>query len=235
MTYSATASHSAAPPQGSGRFLATFIACVVVILAVIVFGLLIAKNAANTAAETNVLAQISRSRVSSVVDISLALDKVFSPTFAIVIGIVAAGLVFLASRKWMTVIHFVLLMAGTWLGSEVVKLIVRRPRPTARLADTLVPNPDPDSYPSGHVCFAVGLGFALFVVIANARLTVIVGILAVILSVGTAWTRVYLGIHYPSDAIASLVYSAAAFVAIEALWRQFSGRIFRMARRSATA
>ena len=235
MTYSATASHSAAPPEGSRRFVATFVACVVVVIAVIVFGLVIAKNTANTVAETNLLAQLSRSRVSSVVDLSLALDKIFSPTFAIVIGVVAAALVFLASRKWVTVIHFVLLMAGTWLGSEVVKLIVHRPRPTARLADTLVPNPDPDSYPSGHVCFAVGLGFALFVVIANARLRVIVAILAVILSVGTAWTRVYLGIHYPTDAIASLVYSAAAFIAIEALWRQFSGRIFRGAASNAAA
>ncbi len=194
---------------------------VVVVIAVIVFGLVVARSSSYTDWETQQLAHVASSRVPFLVNVSLALDRVFSPPFAAVIGLVAAAVVFLVTRTWATVIHFVLLVAGTWLGSEVVKLIVHRPRPTARLADTLVPNPDPDSYPSGHVCFAVGLGFAIFMLIARSRLRAVVGVLAVLLALVTAATRVYLGVHYPTDAVASLVYSVAAFVGIEMLWRRF--------------
>jgi membrane-associated phospholipid phosphatase len=211
-------------PKTNTRF-AIVLACAIVgVLAVLAFGLAVAKSSSYTAWETQLLAHLAASRVQPLVDVSLALDRIFSPPFAAIIGLVAAAVVYLVTRKWGTVIHFVLLVAGTWLGSEVVKVIVHRPRPTARLADTLVPNPDPDSYPSGHVCFAVALGFAIFVLIARSRLRVIIGVLAVILALVTAASRVYLGVHYPTDAVASLVYSAAAFIGIEAIWRRFGPR-----------
>jgi len=106
-------------------------------------------------------------------------------------------------------------------------VIVHRPRPAARLADTLVPNPDPDSYPSGHVCFAVGLGLAFFVLAIRSRVRVIILVLAILLALVTAGTRIYLGIHYPTDALASLVFGVAAFIGIETIWRRYSAGIFR--------
>ena len=142
-------------------------------------------------------------------------------------GVIAAAGVFLRTRSWITVLHFALLVLGTWLSSEVIKVLVHRPRPTAKLADTLVPNPDPDSYPSGHVCFAVGLGLAFFVLVIRTRVRAIILVLAILLAVITAATRVYLGIHYPTDALASLVFGAAAFIGIEAIWRRYAGGIFR--------
>lgn len=223
---------TSSPPLPRTRaFVVPFVACIVVILAVIIFGLIVAKGASYTADETYYLRSVAGSRSTLLVDISLAVDRIFSPSFAALIGVIAAVVVFVVSRKLTTVIHFGLLVAGTWLGSEVVKVIVHRPRPAARLADTLVPNPDPDSYPSGHVCFALALGFAIFVIVARSRLRAVIAVLAVILAVGTAATRVYLGVHYPTDAIASLVYSAAAFLAIELVWRQFSPQVFRDRRR----
>lgn len=215
--------------------MAVLTAAVVVVIAVIVFGLTVAKNASFTSTETGLLAHIAGSRVPSLVDLSLALDRIFSPTFAALIGVVAVAIVFLVSRSWATVIHFVLLVAGTWLGSAVVKLIVNRPRPTARLGDNLVPNPDLHSYPSGHVCFAVGLGFAIFVLVTDSRLRVLVAVLAILLALVTAGSRVYLGVHYPTDAVASLVYSAGAFVGIEALWRRFSARLGLAKKRGSSA
>lgn len=200
-------------------------AAVIVVVGVIVFGITVAKSSSFTAWETHQLASIAGARVPSLVDLSLALDRIFSPTYAALIGLIATVVVFLVSRRWGTAVHFVLLVAGTWLGSEVVKLIVHRPRPAARLADSLVPNPDQDSYPSGHVCFAVGLGCAIFVIAARSRARAIIAVLAILVAIVTAASRVYLGVHYPADAVVSLVYSAAAFIGIETLWRRFSDQL----------
>jgi membrane-associated phospholipid phosphatase len=226
MTQSRAEARAAASRRGLTRFIVTIAIVVVVVILVIVAGLVLAHSASITSAETHVLSSVAASRVASLVSVSLALNWLFSPPIAIIVGIASTAVVFLVTRSWVTVLHFVLLVLGTWLSSEVVKLIVHRPRPTARLADTLVPNPDPDSYPSGHVCFAVGLGLAFFVLVLNSRTRVVVGVLAILLALVTAATRVYLGIHYPTDALASLVFGVAAFVGIEAIWRRYSGRIF---------
>jgi undecaprenyl-diphosphatase len=93
-----------------------------------------------------------------------------------------------------------------------------------------VPNPDPDSYPSGHVCFAVGLGLAIFVLAIRSRARAVILVLAILLALVTAATRVYLGIHYPTDALASLVFGVAAFIGIETLWRRYAAGMFRARR-----
>jgi undecaprenyl-diphosphatase len=215
-------------PSGR-RFVTVFGVSILIIVGVIAFGF-IARGSGYTTAETHLVRAIANSRIASLVDVSLAFNWLFSPPIAAVIGVLSAVGVYLASRKWLTVLHFVLLVMGTWLGSEVVKLIVHRTRPVASLADTLVPNPDPDSYPSGHVCFAFALGFAFFVIVARSRARAVIAVGAVLLVLVTAATRVYLGVHFPTDAVASLVYSAAAFTAIEALWRRYSVAIFRTER-----
>jgi undecaprenyl-diphosphatase len=218
------------PTRPSGRRFATvFGVCILIILGVIAFGF-IARGSGYTTGETHLVRVIAGSRIASLVDVSLAFNWLFSPPIAAVVGVLCTLGVYLASRKWLTVLHFVLLVMGTWLGSEVVKLIVHRPRPVAVLADTLVPNPDPDSYPSGHVCFAFALGFAFLVIAARSRARVVIAVGAVLLALVTAATRVYLGVHFPTDVVASLIYSAAAFVAIEVLWRRYSVAIFRTER-----
>jgi membrane-associated phospholipid phosphatase len=227
MTQSRAEARAEASRKDRNRFLLIVVLVVVVVILVLVGGIVLTHSSGVTTAETHVLAQIAASRTTTLVSVSLALNWVFSPPIALIVGIVAAGIVFLVSRSWITVLHFALLVLGTWLSSEVIKVLVHRPRPTAKLADTLVPNPDPDSYPSGHVCFAVGLGLAIFVLAIRSRVRVIVAVLAILLALVTAGSRIYLGIHYPTDAVASLVFGVAAFVGIETVWRRYAGGIFR--------
>jgi membrane-associated phospholipid phosphatase len=197
--------------------------CVVVALIVLVAGILLTKSTSERTAETHLLATIAQSRVSFLVSLSLGLDWLFSPPIALVIGVVSALIVFLVARRWLTVLHFAVLVLGTWLSSEVIKVIVHRPRPQGNVADTLVPNPDPDSYPSGHVCFAVGLGFGILVLVLHTRVRALVAVLAIVLVLVTSFSRIYLAIHFPTDIVASLVFAAAAFIAIETLWRRIAG------------
>jgi membrane-associated phospholipid phosphatase len=213
--------------KGRNRFILTVVLVVIVVILVIVAGIALTHSTSVTTAETHVLASIAASRVAGLVSLSLGIDWIFSPPIALLIGVLATAGVFLVTRSWVTVLHFALLVLGTWLSSEVVKYIVHRPRPAARLADTLVPNPDPDSYPSGHVCFAVGIGLALFVLAIRSRVRVVVAVLAILLILLTSASRLYLGIHYPTDVVASVVFGLAAFIGIETLWRRWSGGIFR--------
>ena len=227
MTASRAEVRSAASRKDRNRFVLIVVLVIVVVILVIVAGIALTHSTSVTAAETHLLAQIAASRVGALVSVSLALNWLFSPPIALIVGVVATAGVFAVTRSWVTVLHFVLLVLVTWLSSEVVKVLVHRPRPAAKLADTLVPNPDPDSYPSGHVCFAVALGLAFFVLTIRSRVRVIVAVLAILLALVTAGTRIYLGIHYPTDALASLVFAVAAFVGLETLWRRYAGGIFR--------
>jgi undecaprenyl-diphosphatase len=227
MTQSRAEARAEASRSGRNRFVLIVVVVIVVVILVIVGGIALTHSRSETIAETHLLSTIAGSRVAALVSLSLGIDLIFSPIYALIIGVLAAAGVFLVTRRWVTVLHFALLVLGTWLSSEVVKYIVHRPRPAARLADTLVPNPDPDSYPSGHVCFAVGIGLAFLVLTIRSRVRVVVAVLAILVILVTAGSRLYLGIHYPTDVLASLVFGVAAFVGIETVWRRWSGGIFR--------
>ena len=209
--------------KSTRRLIVILAICVVVALLVLVAGIVLTKSSSDTAAETRVLGSIAASRVSALVSFSLGINWLFSPPIAVVVGVISAVIVFIVTRRWLTVLHFALLVLGTWLSSEVIKVIVHRPRPEGHVADALVPNPDPDSYPSGHVCFAVGLGFAVLILVLHTRARVVVAVLAILLALVTSFSRIYLAIHFPTDIAASLVFSAAAFIAIETLWRRIVG------------
>lgn len=94
-------------------------------------------------------------------------------------------------------------VAVGWALNSAAKLIVYRARPDFLSHWTEAVGP---SFPSGHsfngavVCLALGLVFSGFERSAPLR-RLIVGT-AIVLSLAVAWSRVWLGVHYPSDVIA---------------------------------
>jgi phosphatidylglycerophosphatase B len=93
-------------------------------------------------------------------------------------------------------------MVGAWLLNDGLKEFFHRVRPEPFFD---IPPPGDFSFPSGHslcsFCF-YGMITALFVArIRNgaARVTIIVSAALIILMVGLS--RVYLGMHYPSDVL----------------------------------
>ena len=85
----------------------------------------------------------------------------------------------------------------TFLTSQTLKRLVRRPRPSVRMPDLarLLGNPDEFSFPSSHTASAwaicLGLGYQL------------PGILipGILLAAGIGWSRLHVGAHYLSDII----------------------------------
>jgi len=134
------------------------------------------------------------------------------------IGAVAA-LLFLRLRREAALLA--LTVAGAWLVEGVIKGLVGRPRPE------IVPHlteAGGASFPSGHafnsavVYIAISLAFATLSARESVRLTVIAT--AIVLSLFIAWTRVWLGVHFPSDVIAGWLGGAGwAFLAAGLLQR----------------
>lgn len=136
----------------------------------------------------------------------------------------AHGLSFLASGYWVvpvTVIACLLLyqarrhteavavgltVIGASAMSTVDKLLVGRPRPTVEHLEAV----GSASFPSGHATSAGALYVALLMVLVHGRqrrLAVVLTVCgaAALLMLGVSLSRVYLGVHYPSDVIAGLL------------------------------
>lgn len=112
-------------------------------------------------------------------------------------------------------------IVGGWILNSLVKLMIGRPRPL------IVPHlteAGGQSFPSGHsfnsavVYIAIALAFAAMSPSRSIRWTLIG--LAIALSMTVAFTRVWLGVHFPSDVMAGWLGGAGwAFLATAILQR----------------
>ena len=200
----------------------TIIVGVALLLAVVVFGVALAKTRAVTGLDLGVDVALSRVHGVPVTNLALAVYKLFSPPFAIGLTVVVALIIWAATRNWRSALTFSVVVVGSWLSSYVVKIFVGRPRPSAAaLANPFLPTPPDPSFPSGHVVFAASIAIAfMFLARRSTRLALVValGILAVLL---TGFSVVYLGVHYPTDVIASILWAAGACPLVLLVWNRF--------------
>ena len=135
-----------------------------------------------------------------------------------VIGAIVA-LLFLRLRR--EAVLLALTVMGAWAVEGAIKALVGRPRPeiVPHLAEA-----GGASFPSGHafnsavVYIAIALAFATLSARESVRLTIVGA--AIALSLLIAWTRVWPGVHFPSDVGAGWLGGAGwAFLAAALLQR----------------
>jgi undecaprenyl-diphosphatase len=98
----------------------------------------------------------------------------------------------------------------------VLKSLFDRQRPNVRYAEPepLLHPPSSNSFPSGHA--ATSFAAATVIAAAAPRLRVPLYVLAALI----AWSRVYVGVHYPLDVLAGAVWGVAVgLVLVRALPR----------------
>jgi membrane-associated phospholipid phosphatase len=121
---------------------------------------------------------------------------------------VALALAFLIKRWHRGALLVVVTMAGAGLLDGLLKQSFARARPAAFFD---YPLPASHSFPSGHSFFAASFFGGLAVLVSgrvrNRYLQAAVWIVAVSLILLVGLSRIYLGVHYPSDVIAG--YAAA--------------------------
>ncbi len=155
--------------------------------------------------------------------IALSINTALSPAGIVVISILLFLAILLITRSPINAIAVGAVSTIGWLSSEAFKLLVAQPRPSAALlADPLVRNDGSGSFPSGHTTFAVSLAIALCFLARNTRWTRLSLALGILFVVVVGASRLYLGVHYPSDVIGSVLVAATTISLVTVLWNRFA-------------
>ncbi len=117
-------------------------------------------------------------------------------------------IMFLVGWRWEAIVCAVD-AAGIWALNILVAVIVNRPLPASGEFNQVFLDLTRPSFPSGHVTSYIGIyGFAWFLVYTRVRqpwlrlvLLIVLGALVLLVSP----SRIYMGRHWPSDVLASLL------------------------------
>ncbi len=171
--------------------------------AVVALGLTAQLTPGYSATELGVDQDLSQHHVAVLTAVAMALSVVFGPVAGLSLIGAAALYIWLFRGGLVKAVAFGLVATSGWVASEFFKIIVARQRPNpALLFDPLAPETGSDSFPSGHVSFAVALGFALYFLARGTRWAKITAVGAAVLALVVAWSRLYIGVHYPTDVAA---------------------------------
>lgn len=129
----------------------------------------------------------------------------YKPLFAITF-LIAAGFVAL-KRDFITLLCFSLMSCSVFNVSEFVKNLIGRPRPPLDLQVLLHTNP---SFPSGHsLVNACIFAFVIYLVakyVQNKALKISLITLCIIWILFIGFSRIWLGVHHPTDVLAGYVF-----------------------------
>jgi undecaprenyl-diphosphatase len=139
---------------------------------------------------------------------NLGLLWVFMPASVALMGCLALA------RRYADVVMIIGGLAVIGIG-QVLKTLVNRPRPEYYLVDTV---PSGLSFPSGHSLLAVMMGGVLIYLVGLwvrpllLRRAIQAGLILLVIVMGVS--RVYLGVHWPSDVIGAYVFGVMALVGL---------------------
>lgn len=197
-------------------------AAVVTALALVLFAVLAAAVATG---RTLALDNRVRLAVHEHVSPDLAAAMRFLSLFAeplVLIALSAAAVAALLALGWKRgAAEFAIVMSSGYLADTVLKLAFHRPRPPASFFAT--PMPDSYSFPSGHALFSVCF-FGVLAALAARRVRnrwsrAAIWLAAAALALAIGFSRIYLGVHYPSDVLAGYAAGTVWAAAVMATLR----------------
>jgi membrane-associated phospholipid phosphatase len=130
-----------------------------------------------------------------------AITQLGSPLFLLPLTLVAS-LIFLRLRRIRGAILLTATMVGVSLLNWILKSVFQRPRPLPFFGLTV---PASYSFPSGHslaaFCFYGALAALVTARLRSTLWSALVWAAAVVIIIAVGFSRLYLGLHYPSDII----------------------------------
>jgi len=154
---------------------------------------------------------------------TMELVSTLGETVPIIITVVTITLILLVFRRRLEAVFVIVMPAIGGLVNYLFKLLIARPRPGDELLAGGL------SFPSGHTTYAVLLGGLLFFLasrlLVRKRLALPVQVLSVLYIVMTGLSRIYLGAHYPSDIMGSLLLGELLLTPAIVLYKRKTGQI----------
>ncbi len=132
-----------------------------------------------------------------------------------VVFIVTAHLIygFVTKKQWTDVIRFGLTLFIAFVVNEFVRSVFPSHRPFDHLRiHQLIAHDVGKSFPSNHMVAASSIAFATLTFKKRA------GIPLLILSLFIGFSRIYVGVHYPSDILAGFVIGIVSTIVVVGIW-----------------
>lgn len=139
-------------------------------------------------------------------DIFAATLTKFGSSLIVIPVISLIALVLLLRKQWRRGAYLIATLWGSLIINLAAKEFMHRVRP--HLWDSPAPEID-YAFPSGHATISMTLVMALIIVTWGTAWCWLIAIVGSFFVVGIAWTRLYLGVHFPSDILAGWMVSVA--------------------------
>ena len=128
------------------------------------------------------------------------------------------GCVLLSQRSWRSLLYLIITPLGSALLNYLIKLYFHRARP--QLWDILTPDTS-YAFPSGHAMSSMTLIVVLAVLAWQTQWRWLVLIGGIFFAFIIGWTRLYLGMHYPSDILAGWMVAIAWSLSMMLIFQPF--------------
>lgn len=181
------------------------------------------SESALTSVDLEVVQGVAAHRTSSLTAIAHPLSALGAWYVITPLAVLSCVLLFRQGRRgWAVAVAISAL--GAYALSSLDKLLVARPRPPVEHLEGVRSS----SFPSGHTTSATSFFLALLIILRAVtrprravRLAAVAGVVSLL--GGVAFSRVYLGVHYPSDVLAGLLLGSCWSILVASLigpWRR---------------
>lgn len=194
------------PPAVTARYHPVLAACGVTLLTLAgAFAAFVSSHQGplGVTADRSWLSLLQHTRDPFLTSTAKILSLIAGPTGGTVIVAVIAVFLWFARHRRIGAVFLAATLALTSGASQLIKHLVLRPRPPGQLVPA-----DAGSFPSGHVITALAVGTALVLVLARPRHRRIPLACVVIVALVIAWCRTYLGEHWLSDTLESVLVAS---------------------------
>ncbi|WP_432353474.1 phosphatase PAP2 family protein [Sporosarcina sp. A2] len=189
----------------SGRLLTALISCLILAA---VFGYVASSISSGSIVrfDSAIIDVVQGREAPGLTEVMKVFTTIGSTTTVLIFSLITLGLLLYFRQKALTIL-FVIVIGGTGILNLVLKLFFQRARPDLhRLVEI-----SGYSFPSGHTMMATSLyvilAFILWRNIRNAGRILIVFVALFMIGM-ICISRIYLGVHYPSDVVGGITASS---------------------------
>ncbi|WP_431974895.1 phosphatase PAP2 family protein [Micromonospora haikouensis] len=182
----------------------------------VLLGVLVTRVLAHTwplTVEDAVNRELAADRTAGWNNVSLVFSTLASTQLIVLVTAIVAVVLRLVLHRWREPLFLCAAVSAQALVFLLTTMAIDRRRPAVEHMDV---SPPTSSFPSGHTSAAVALYVGIAVLLAlRARSTpakVAWWVLLVLVPVGVALTRMYRGMHHPSDVLASFLNGGTCVV-----------------------